>query len=141
MKKYSGVVIPAVTPLTEQGGLDHRSVEKMFHLFHAHHAHPFILGTTGECASLPLSLKLEYISLAAKLKSKGDTLYVGISSNSLEESGELSKHCSDAGVDVVAATLPSYYARSEGQMKKYFETLASAVAVPLIIYNIPAATH
>jgi 4-hydroxy-tetrahydrodipicolinate synthase len=44
-------------------------------------------------------------------------------------------------VDAVAATLPSYYALTESQMTKYFEQLANAIKVPLIIYNIPATTH
>jgi dihydrodipicolinate synthase/N-acetylneuraminate lyase len=37
--------------------------------------------------------------------------------------------------------LPSYYALSTGQMKKYFEQLADQVRVPLMIYNIPSTTH
>ena len=47
----------------------------------------------------------------------------------------------DEGVDVVATTLPSYYALSEYQMTKYFEQLSVAINGPIIIYNIPATTH
>jgi dihydrodipicolinate synthase/N-acetylneuraminate lyase len=140
-KKYSGVVIPAVTPLTSNYKLDHEAVEKMFANFYEHNCMPFIIGTTGESASLPYSLKVEYIKTAVKLKEKGTVLYAGISSNCLEESVELSKEAFDAGVDVVAATLPSYYALTESQMKRYFEQLAEQVSGPVIIYNIPATTH
>jgi dihydrodipicolinate synthase/N-acetylneuraminate lyase len=140
-KKYSGVVIPAVTPLTSNYKLDHEAVEKMFNHFYLSRAMPFIIGTTGESASLPYSLKLDYIKTAVKLKEKGTILYAGISSNCLEESVELAKEAFDAGVDVVAATLPSYYALTESQMKRYFEQLAEQVPGPVIIYNIPATTH
>jgi dihydrodipicolinate synthase/N-acetylneuraminate lyase len=140
-KKYSGVVIPAVTPLTSNNTLDHEAVEKMFSNFYEHNCMPFVIGTTGESASLPNSLKLDYLKTAGKLKKEGTALYAGISSNCLEESVELAKEAFDAGVDVVAATLPSYYALTESQMKQYFEQLAEQVPGPVIIYNIPATTH
>jgi 4-hydroxy-tetrahydrodipicolinate synthase len=44
-------------------------------------------------------------------------------------------------VDVVVATLPSYYGLTEKQMLKYFTTLANSISLPLFIYNIPATTH
>jgi dihydrodipicolinate synthase/N-acetylneuraminate lyase len=140
-KKYSGIVIPAVTPLTADLKLDERGVEAMFRDFRACQTQPFILGTTGESASLPLGLKKEYVLKASAIKDPGMVLYAGISSNCIEESVELAKFCFDQSVDVVAATLPSYYTLTPTQMKKYFETLADKIPGPLIIYNIPSTTH
>ena len=140
-KKYSGIVVPAVTPLTVDDKLDHAAVERMFDNFRKHEVYPFILGTTGEASSLPFSLKKDFLQLAGKLKHGGDVLYAGISSNVLAESIALSKHAFDNGVDVVVATLPSYYALTEIAMLKYFEQLAEAVNGPLMMYNIPATTH
>src|SRR6188472_2625407 len=107
-KKFSGVVVPALTPLTAENKLDEQAVEKMFRLFTEHHVHPFILGTTGESASLSLSLKTAYIRFAGKLKQPDNTLYAGISSNCVEETVTFAKLCFDSGADVVAATQPSY---------------------------------
>jgi dihydrodipicolinate synthase/N-acetylneuraminate lyase len=140
-KKYKGIVIPAVTPLKENFSLDEAAVEKMFANFHQHKVHPFIIGTTGESASLSNQVKLDYLKAAAKHKQAGTVLYAGISSNVLNESIEFAKICGDNGVDVVATTLPTYYALTENQMKQYFEQLANAIPLPLIIYNIPATTH
>jgi dihydrodipicolinate synthase/N-acetylneuraminate lyase len=140
-KKYAGVVVPMITPLTKSHLLDHDAVEKIFENFNTSGVAPFILGTTGESASLSLGMKKEYISKAGKIKKTGAVLYAGVSSNCLEESVELAKHCFDAGVDVVAATLPSYYVLSEQEMKTYFEHLADHAGGPVIIYNIPATTH
>jgi dihydrodipicolinate synthase/N-acetylneuraminate lyase len=139
--KYSGIIVPAVTPLTADHKLDHEAVEKMFANFYRHDVMPFILGTTGEAASLSSDVKDDYIQFAAKCKKPGSVLYAGISSNCLYESIELAKKSFDAGIDVVAATLPSYYLLTEDQMKKYFEQLANGIAGPVIIYNIPATTH
>src|SRR5688572_30683366 len=130
-KKYSGIVIPAVTPLTADHRLDHAGVERIFSNFYGHDVMPFILGTTGESSSLPGYIKEEYIKLTVKLKKPASILYAGISSNCLEESVDLAKKSFDAGVDVVATTLPSYYALSEYQMKKYFEQLAEAINGPM----------
>lgn len=140
-KKYSGVIVPTVTPLTSSFKLDHGAVEKMFENFYRNNVMPFIIGTTGEAASLSLAVKKEFIDLATKLKQPGIVLYAGIASNVYKESVELAKYCFDKGVDVVAANLPSYYTLSNDQIKKYFEQLADAITGPLIIYNIPATTH
>jgi dihydrodipicolinate synthase/N-acetylneuraminate lyase len=140
-KKYSGVIVPTVTPLTSNYKLDHAAVEKMFNNFYNNNVMPFIIGTTGESASLPTEVKKDFIDVATKLKKPETVLYAGIASNVFQESVELAKYCFDKGIDVVAANLPSYYALSNEQIKKYFEQLAGAVPGPLIIYNIPATTH
>src|SRR5688572_25784122 len=97
-KKYSGIVVPAVTPLTKELKLDDRAVEVMFTNFRRSEAQPFILGTTGEAASLPLWLKRDYVLKAAAIKDPGMVLYAGISSNCLEETIAFSKFCFDSGV-------------------------------------------
>ncbi|HET7898974.1 MAG TPA: dihydrodipicolinate synthase family protein, partial [Flavisolibacter sp.] len=140
-KKLSGVVIPAVTPLTEERKLDGAAVERMFGNFRQHKVHPFILGTTGEAASLPLSLKTDFLRLAGKLKKEEDVLYAGISSNCVAESIDLAKQSFDSGADVVVTTLPSYYPLTDGAMLRYFEELADRISGPLMVYNIPATTN
>ena len=71
-KKYCGVVIPAVTPLTADLELDHDGLSRMFDFFQNRSVHPFILGTTGEGASIPLSMKKEFIQAAGKIKKQGN---------------------------------------------------------------------
>lgn len=140
-KKYKGIIVPAITPLTDDYKIDAVAVEKIFANFYEHNISPFILGTTGESASLSASVKNDYLKTAAKNKKADSVLYAGISSNVFEESVEFAKLCADNAVDAVAATLPSYYALNNAQMQKYFEDLADAIPLPLIIYNIPATTH
>lgn len=140
-KKFSGVIVPAVTPLSKALQIDDAAVGKIFGQFYKHNISPFILGTTGESASLSVDVKEQYVKAAAKYKQAGTVLYAGISSNVVSESIAFAKFCADHAVDAVATTLPSYYALTETQMKQYFETLADAVPLPLIIYNIPATTH
>ncbi len=140
-KKYTGVIVPAITPLTEKLQLDEIAVEKIFASFYHHNISPFILGTTGESASLPVPLKKNYVLAAEKNKKMGSLLYAGIGSNIVAESIDFAAYCCLHAVDVLVATLPSYYALTEKQMLNYFEKLADSVSLPLFIYNIPATTH
>lgn len=102
-KKYSGIIVPAVTPLTGQFELDEEAIEKMFFHFYQYKISVFILGTTGESASLPLRIKKQYIKKTAQLKQGDDLLYAGISSNIVNDSVELAKFCFDHGVEAVEA--------------------------------------
>src|ERR1700761_3581421 len=133
-KKFNGIVVPAVTPLTKDFKLDQGALERMFANFHKYKVMPFINGTTGESASLSLKLREDYVLTACKLKYPGDKLYVGISANCVDESIKLANTAFDCGVDAVAATLPSYYNLSEYQILKYFEQLAIHIPGPIIIY-------
>src|SRR6187399_2090583 len=140
-KKYTGIIIPAVTPLTEKLQIDEAAVSRLFALFYKHNISPFILGTTGESASLSMQMKKDYVLIAGKNKKMGSLLYAGIGSNVLAESIDFASYCSFHAVDVVVATLPSYYGLTEKQVLKYFTTLADSTSLPLFIYNIPATTH
>jgi dihydrodipicolinate synthase/N-acetylneuraminate lyase len=140
-KIFKGIIVPAVTPLTASFQLDTKAVEKIFANFYQHNISPFILGTTGESASVSNQVKTDYLKAAAKNKKTGTVLYAGISSNVFAESVEFAKLCADNAVDAVAATLPSYYALNDKQMLNYFEDLADVIPLPMIIYNIPATTH
>ena len=140
-KKYNGLVVPSITPLTENYKLDHEAVEKIFDNIFNYGGVPFILGTTGEASSLSNDVKLDFIKLATKLKQPNKLLYAGISSNCVADSVAIAKLCADEGVDVAVAHLPAYFTLTEQEIKQYFETLADEIPLPLIIYNIPATTH
>ena len=136
-KKYQGIVVPAITPLNADRTLDTKAVEKLLPSF----PHPFILGTTGEFPSLPHNLKQEFIRLAGRIKKPGQQLYVGISSTCFADSVEYAHTSAEAGADLVVANIPSYYQLSAPQIHRYFQQLADAVPLPLLIYNIPSTTH
>ena len=139
-KKFSGVVVPLVTPLNASHLLDEDAVEKLMNRMAEGGVQSFIMGTTGEAPSLPMPLRLRYIEVAAKQKKYGD-LYVGISSFSLDDSIQLARHAADHGADAVVATLPYFYALTNDQMLSYYQLLADKSPLPLILYNIPITTH
>jgi dihydrodipicolinate synthase/N-acetylneuraminate lyase len=139
-KKYTGVIVPLATPLTENFGLDHAALERIFDHIGQHGCQPFILGTTGEASWLPQSIKLELIEKAGSLKKPGQQLYAGITCRYFDETVDLALHCFSAGVDVVVITLPPVFEGGDLQMLNYFERFADVMPCPVIIYNIPAIT-
>jgi len=140
-KKYSGVVVPMITPVTQDGKIDYDSVLRISNSLTQNKCHPFIIGTTGEAASISLAEKLEYVKIMGQSNMGGSTLYAGISGNCLSESVEAAKLYLDCGVDVLVAHLPSYYPVNEYHMLNYFEKLATQINGPVVIYNIPGTTH
>ena len=140
-KKYHGIVVPMITPVTEKGRIDEGAVEKIIAGFVSAGVFPFIIGTTGESSSIPESEKIKFVECAGENFREQTTLYAGISGNSLQTSIDAAKKYFDLGVDVVVANLPSYYKLTEMQMLNYFIKLVENIPGPLIVYNITATTH
>lgn len=140
-KKYHGVVVPMITPFKEDGSIDESGARRVTEFLLENGVFPFILGTTGESASIPEAEKLRYVEAVAKAVDGRTILYAGISRNCLANAVEAAKRYADLGVDVVVAHLPSYYPISTGHMLGYYEMLAERIPLPLVIYNILATTH
>lgn len=167
-QQFSGIVVPMITPFTESGGIDPDGVRKVVdHLVEARMAGIFVLGTTGEYASIPADDRLELVRLTIdSVRGRGSpqvrppapsgtetssggrgcaepedvAVYAGISGNCLRESIDAAKAYADIGVDAVVAHPPYYYPVTDEDMLKYYEQLADAAPAPLLIYNIPQTT-
>jgi len=140
-KKYHGVVVPMVTPFTEDGQIDIAAAQRVTEHIVAGGACPFVLGTTGEGASVPDSQRPGFVEAVVKQTAGRIVTYAGIASNCLANSVELAKKYFDLGIDATVANLPSYYPLTADHMLKYYETLAESISGPLMVYNITITTH
>ncbi|MCF0208847.1 MAG: dihydrodipicolinate synthase family protein, partial [Bacteroidaceae bacterium] len=141
IKKYHGVVVPMVTPITKNGDIDVAAVERIVDNMASHKCAPLIMGTTGEGNSV--STEQGTVMIAAAVRgAKGRVLiYAGLPGTCISEQREAANAFIKAGADVIAATLPSYYALTDEQMEKYYTDLADYLSVPLMLYNITITTH
>ncbi len=139
-KKYSGVIVPMVTPFTKDWKIDSQAVERLVHNFVANHISPLVLGTTGECASIHDEDKMDLLRFLARSFRDKTKIYVVISDNCFRKSVELAKQYFDFGIELNVALLPNYYPLNRTQIRKYFEDLAERIPGKLFIYNIPATT-
>lgn len=140
-KKYHGVVTPLITPFSEDGAIDAPSLKKLINFILDGGTFPFILGTTGECMSMPVKQRVQLARLTAEIVDGKSTLYAGISDNSLSNTLFLADEFKKAGVNVFVTHLPSYYPLKETQIFNYFRELADKSPCPVMIYNIPSTTH
>jgi 4-hydroxy-tetrahydrodipicolinate synthase len=136
-----GVIIPMVTPFKENGHIDLEAVQKIVDYLIVGGTAPFILGTTGESASIPEKFRPDFVKTMVETASSRVKTYAGISSPSFQTSVDAACRYFDLGVDAVVAHPPSYYPLTDDQLKKYFENLADNIPGPLILYNIPVVTH
>jgi dihydrodipicolinate synthase/N-acetylneuraminate lyase len=140
-KKYAGVVVPMISPFTAELKVDSAAVSKIVSYLATFESHPFLLGTTGESASIDKTSRLALVKAAVAATNANQTLYAGISGNCFTAAVEEAKAFADLGANVLVSTMPHYYPVDQDHMLKYFEQLANEVPLPLIIYNIPSTTH
>ncbi len=141
LNKYHGVVVPMVTPLNEDLSIDVEAVKRIINNFAKYGVHALIMGTTGEGNSVSVSGGEEMIRAAAEAANGRITIYAGLGGCCVSEQYEAARRYAAAGADVIAATLPSYYALTPEQMYTYYSNLADVVSVPLMLYNITITTH
>ncbi|HDP98413.1 MAG TPA: dihydrodipicolinate synthase family protein, partial [bacterium] len=140
-KKYHGVVVPMITPFKQDGRLDEVVVIKLLEHIIAGRTFPFILGTTGESASITFEMRIQLVKSVAELVKNRTVIYTGISNNCLENSLSLANRFFDLGINVFVAHLPSYYPLTADMMLRYYEALAERCPGEIIIYNIKSTTH
>lgn len=148
-KKYCGVVVPMVTPVTASpiGGrmegacLDAEAASRITGFFAKAGVSPLLMGTTGEGNSVSRADGLLLVETSVKASRGRITIYAGLTGNCYSEQLEQAEAYAKAGADVIVATLPSYYALTEEQMFHYYKTLADNISRPLMLYNILATTH
>ena len=140
-KKYRGVVVPMVTPVTKEGKLDTEAVARIIEFFAKAGVSPLLMGTTGEGNSVSPKNGLLFVETAVKAAQKRITIYAGLTGNCFSEQLAQAEAYTKAGADVIVATLPTYYALTPVQMENYYRTLADSIKGPLMLYNILATTH
>ncbi len=139
-KRYHGVVVPMVTPFGEDGDVDLAAAEKITEHIIKGGASVFILGTTGEAASIGLQAKTRLVKTVVKQNAGRTKVYAGIADNCLSNSIDMSRQFASLGMDVAVAHVPNYYPLSEDDITAYFEQLADKSDLPLMLYNIPITT-
>ena len=143
-KKYKGVVVPMVTPVTNKGELDVPAVERIVTFLGKNNVSPLLMGTTGEGNSVSDNDGLLLVETAVEANRKlatPVTIYAGLTGNCFSTQLRQASAYTDAGADVIVATLPTYYTLTPQQMFEYYKTLADCITGPLMLYNILATTH
>ncbi|MGA3065445.1 MAG: dihydrodipicolinate synthase family protein [Tepidisphaeraceae bacterium] len=142
---FSGVVVPMISPFTPEGRVDATAAAGLVQRLIGAGVHGiFVLGTTGESASMSWQQKRQMVEAAASAVHAAPrrvALYAGISGNSLRESLDAAAEWRELGADALVAHPPYYFPITDSMQEAYFAKLADSLPLPLLLYNIPQTTH
>ena len=100
----------------------------------------FCLGTNGEAYILSEDEKLRIIETVVKTADGRVPVYAGTGMPGTADTIRLSRKAKELGVDVLSVISPYFAAISQDEIYNHYAELASAVDLPVVMYNMPART-
>jgi dihydrodipicolinate synthase/N-acetylneuraminate lyase len=136
-----GIIPPLITPLLDNNTLDIEGLQRLIEHTISGGVHGiFILGTTGEFASLSYKLRMELIERTCLYVRGRVPVLVGITDSAFSESLTLAKVAADCGADAVVLAPPYYFASGQPELLEYLKRIMIQMPLPLFIYNMPIHT-
>jgi len=136
-----GIVVPIITPLTEDERVDEKGLRKLIgHVLGGGVHGIFVMGTSGEFARLDLSEWKAAVEVAINEVRRRVPVYVGISDAGYRLVKKKADLAQSMNADVVVATPPYYFPVRQGEIYTFYKELASNISSPLMLYNIPSTT-
>ena len=137
----TGSMVAMVTPMNGDGSIDWAGLERLIE----HHVDQgtdaiVSVGTTGESATLNHGEHAEVIERTVKAVAGRIPVIGGTGSNSTEESIALTRTAQQAGVRACLLVVPYYNKPPQEGLYQHFRSIAEAVSVPQILYNVPGRT-
>lgn len=143
MKKtiFTGAGVAIVTPMNDDGSINFDKLGELidFNIDNGTDA-IIICGTTGESATMTDQEHIDCIRYAVEKVNKRVPVVAGTGSNHTEYAVNLSKEAEEIGADALLVVTPYYNKTSQAGLIKHFTTIAEAVELPIILYNVPSRT-
>jgi len=134
---FKGSIVALVTPFRD-GKVDEKAYQTIIEWHIAEGTDALVpVGTTGESPTLSHSEHERVVELCIEAAAGRVPVIAGAGSNSTEEAVELTKYAKKAGAEGALIVTPYYNKPSQDGMYAHFKTIADAVDIPIIIYNIP----
>jgi 4-hydroxy-tetrahydrodipicolinate synthase len=140
MTIFKGAFVAIVTPFID-GKIDEQGLKDLIE-FQIENGTQGIVpcGTTGESATLTHDEHHRVVELTIKTVNGRVPVLAGTGSNSTAETIELTKHAKAAGADGSLMITPYYNRPSPEGLYQHFKSVAEAVDIPIIMYNVPSRT-
>ncbi len=134
--------IPAiVTPMHADGSLDLPRLRKLvdWHVAEGSDA-LVVVGTTGESPTVNFDEHCQLIRAVVEQAAGRVPVVAGTGANSTSEAIELAQFAREAGADAHLSVVPYYNKPTQEGLYQHFKAIAEAVALPMILYNVPGRT-
>ncbi len=139
---FKGSIVAIVTPFSFKGKVvDEKKLRELIE-FQIKNGSSGIVpcGTTGESATLSFEEHDRVIEITIEQTKRRVPVIAGTGSNSTEEAIMLTKHAAKAGADASLQVSPYYNRPTQKGLYEHFKTIANAVDIPIILYNIASRT-
>lgn len=97
-------------------------------------------GTTGEAPTLSDEEKVRLFEVSKAYVGDGCKIIAGTGSNSTSHAVALSIQAEQAGADAILVVSPYYNKGTEEGLFAHYLSIAHAVSIPVIVYNVPSRT-
>lgn len=138
---FKGSFVALVTPMRDDGAIDVESLGELidWHI-EAGTAGIVAAGTTGEAPTLETREHVEFLSRVVELAAGRIPVIAGTGSNSTAQTLALTRNAAELGVDACLLVVPYYNKPGQEGLYRHFRTIAEAVRIPLMLYNVPGRT-
>lgn len=142
---YKGSMVAIATPM--KGGvapdteLDPEALSQLIE-FHIENGTDAIVavGTTGESATLDEDEHCAVIRQVVEQVHGRVPVIAGTGANSTTEAMRLTRHAREIGADACLLVTPYYNKPTQEGLYQHYRTIAEAVDIPQILYNVPGRT-
>ncbi|MCP3024948.1 4-hydroxy-tetrahydrodipicolinate synthase [Cupriavidus basilensis] len=141
MTQINGSIVAIVTPMQEDGSLDFPALRALVDWHVAEGTDGIVIvGTTGESPTVNVDEHCELIRVAVEQADKRIPIIAGTGGNSTKEAIELTAFAKQVGADASLQVVPYYNKPTQEGMYRHFRTIAEAVELPVVLYNVPGRT-
>jgi 4-hydroxy-tetrahydrodipicolinate synthase len=127
--------------MTETGDIDWAALERLIDWHIANGTQALgLVGTTGEASTLSHPEHREVIRFGVSHAGGRIPIMAGTGSNSTLEAVELTVSAAEAGADCALLVTPYYNRPTQEGLYQHFKTVAGAINLPIVLYNVPSRT-
>jgi 4-hydroxy-tetrahydrodipicolinate synthase len=139
--RLSGVLTALATPFTTDGTIDEGALRRLVDRSIDGGVDGVVAcGSTGEFAAMSGTERRFVVETVIDQTANRVPVVAQTGAVSTAEAVELSRHAEAAGASVLMVVAPYYEALSLDETVDYLRTVAAAVDVPIMLYNLPDAT-
>lgn len=140
-RRLTGSIVALITPFLPDGAVDYPALKKLIDWHIAEGTDCIgVVGTTGESPTVSVEEHCEIIRVSVEQSAGRVPIMAGCGSNSTAEAIELAKFAKSVGADSQLQVVPYYNKPTQEGQYQHFKTIAQAVDLPMVLYNVPGRT-
>ena len=135
---FEGSYVALVTPFKDDDSLDEAKLKELIQFQIEGGTHGIVpCGTTGESPSLSDTEHDRVIDITIETVNGRVLVIAGTGSNSTTRTLRSTKHAKAAGADAALIVTPYYNKPNQEGLYTHYMTIADAVDIPIVVYNVP----